>query len=422
MALVVAAEDSVGGELTNKVLAVFQSFDANADGCIDRYELKEVMSALNPTLWNDRRLSRLLHTLDKNRDGRLQYQEFIQWACGDDETPELVAFRESLAVGRVEALAAPPELPAKARRPCGVVAGRADRSNRSGSRARTRNANEAGQGVDEGSRNRRMHPAAPKAQASRSRVGSRSRPVVRRRATPTREESAKLAEVEAPEGSNVALAQTVSLPVAAVEAEATCLLRSQSEREPGPADTSAEPTPDAPGDDRLIIFDYDGTITVDKDERFKGLMGRRLTRLKEMMGRIRASTARCILVTAQFPSTTRDITLPSLEKSGLSGLFEDESLDARLRLYWDDAAHGTVYNGAKVMLGKIDLIKNIIVGENCWRQQFCPSNVLFIDDDARNFKGNENLGIQIRHVEQDGMAEEDIGVVEAFAERRGEES
>merc|ERR1711959_315017 len=151
-------------------------------------------------------------------------------------------------------------------------------------------------------------------------------------------------------------------------------------------------------------------------------MGRRLTRLKEMMGRIRASTARCILVTAQFPSTTRDITLPSLEKSGLSGLFEDESLDACLRLYWDDAAHGTVYNGAKVMLGKIDLIKNIIAGENCWRQRFSPSNVLFIDDDARNFKGNENVGIQIRHVEQDGMAEEDIGVVEAFAERRGEES
>lgn len=170
--------------------------------------------------------------------------------------------------------------------------------------------------------------------------------------------------------------------------------------------------------ERLIIFDYDGTITIDKDETFKGFTALRLARLKTMMAKIRKSEARCILVTAQFPAATRDITIPSLARTGLSGLFEDESLDSRLQLYWDDAAHGTIYNGAKVMMGKIGLIQKIIEGENCWGRTFSPSNVLFIDDVARNFQGNEKVGIQIRHVAQDGMVDEDMDIVEAFAEGR----
>jgi len=180
------------------------------------------------------------------------------------------------------------------------------------------------------------------------------------------------------------------------------------------ADTSAQVCEDVPAE-RLIVFDYDGTITVDKDEKFKGLIGRRFARLKDMMGKIRASSTRCILVTAQFPHTTQETTIPALQKTTLSGLFEDEMFNSRLRLYWDDAAHGTVYNGAKVMLGKVDLIKKIINGDNCWGKSFLPSNVLFIDDDARNFRGSDQAGVKIRHVGQDGMVEEDMEIVEAFA-------
>merc|ERR1719487_1747985 len=101
---------------------------------------------------------------------------------------------------------------------------------------------------------------------------------------------------------------------------------------------------------------------MDKDQAHKGLTGQRLSRLKEMMSKIQESSTRCILVTAQFPHATQELTIPSLQRTGLSGLFEREELNTRLRLYWDDADHGTVYNGAKVMLGKIELIQKIING------------------------------------------------------------
>jgi len=166
---------------------------------------------------------------------------------------------------------------------------------------------------------------------------------------------------------------------------------------------------------RLLVFDFDATITVDKDCQ-KGLHGKRLQRLLEMMRCIRDAGARCVLVTAQFPSTTRDITIPLLTQTGLSGLFVD---NLPLTLYREDKDHGTIYNGAEAMMGKIALVKKIISGENCWSLAFEPHNVLFIDDSAANFKGSETTRINLRHVQQDGMDEDDIAVVEAFA--RGED-
>merc|ERR1711937_973775 len=99
------------GELSNKVLTVFQRFDQNGDGFIDREELKKVLHALDPALWTDRRPSRICNGLDRNRDGRVQYHEFVQWACSQDTSADLKAFREALQISQEEANSAPPNLP-----------------------------------------------------------------------------------------------------------------------------------------------------------------------------------------------------------------------------------------------------------------------------------------------------------------------
>lgn len=382
-----SSSSSAPGKLSNKVLTVFQQFDANGDGIIDRHELQKFMQSLDPVLWSIRRVGRLLHALDTNRDGRLQYREFVEWACSQDASQELKAFRQALHISQEEAKEAPRNWPSTAAR----------HPSRSVSRPRSK-------------------PGCARSFASRAPSASRKQLVMRKTSgdLPARSIAVLTLAVEplpCPETN-------LHLPC---RSDAACRLLEAplATAEDVAEDTraaSTKPCEENGLGERLIIFDFDATITMDKDERFKGLIGPRLSRLKDMMEKIRSSSVRCVLVTAQFPMATQEITIPSLQRTGLSGLFEDESLDSRLQLYWDDVAHGTIYNGAKVMMGKIELIVQIINGDNCWGKSFVPSNVLFIDDDVRNFRGYERAGIQIRHVNQDGMVDEDMEVVEAFAQ------
>lgn len=378
------------GDLNHKVLTAFQRFDLDGSGYINRQELKKVMQELDPILWSDRRVGRLLHAIDKNRDGRISYQEFVQWACSEDSNPDMAAFREAVRISQEEAFSAPRKLAPRSL-PLAV-----QRPRRAMSRPRSA-----------------PWPAPSSGRGSAPRASSGSR-------RPGRRKTVGAGYTESPAlCPKVELGRPLKLPEILLDARGTppepvdaLLPDAALSRTAVHAEMPDEPAPS----ERLIIFDYDGTITVDKDEKFKGLMGPRLCRLKDMMTKIRASTARCILVTAQFPMATQDITIPALEKTGLLGLFEDESLDSRLSLYWDDADHGTIYNGAKVMMGKIDLISEIINGKNCWKRLFAPSNVIFVDDVVRNFQGYEKIGINIHKVAQDGMLPEDMEVVEAFAE------
>jgi len=325
------------GQAQDRVVAAFRRFDLNGDGYISLGELKCVLRTLNASHWDDRRLSRVLNKLDQNRDGRVQYTEFVRWACGKDDNAILSDFRNVVKITCEDGKNAPPALP---RRP------------RSSSIRRPR--------------------------CTTVSAGVRSRAVSASR-----------------------LAQTPKAMDAEVASEAA-VVSSDVSREEGCSTASLQ---------RLLVFDFDATITVDKDCQ-KGLHGKRLQRLLEMMRCIRDAGARCVLVTAQFPSTTRDITIPMLTQTGLSGLFVH---NLPLTLYREDKDHGTIYNGAEAMMGKIALVKKIISGDNCWSLAFEPHNVLFIDDSAANFKGSETTRINLRHVQQDGMEEDDIAVVEAFA-------
>lgn len=170
---------------------------------------------------------------------------------------------------------------------------------------------------------------------------------------------------------------------------------------------------------RLVVFDFDSTITVSR-ERDLGLSGRRLQRLQDMASHLLAVGTHTVLVTAQREGITEFLTVPALRRSMLLHLFSAPELAARqdaantLFFHRNNPAQGGIYTGAEAWV-KMPLIAKIIAGENRWRMAFSPSRVLFVDDDPANFNGFEGLGISVRHVQQDGMNEADIACVEAFA-------
>lgn len=65
------------------VTQVFRQFDVNGDGMIDRNELMQVLQELDPERWTNRNITLLLMALDANFDGRINYQEFVDWVSED---------------------------------------------------------------------------------------------------------------------------------------------------------------------------------------------------------------------------------------------------------------------------------------------------------------------------------------------------
>lgn len=60
----------------------FRRFDVDGDGVVTRQELASVMRKLDPQVWTNDRIDRLLATVDSNGDGRIQYDEFVHWVMG----------------------------------------------------------------------------------------------------------------------------------------------------------------------------------------------------------------------------------------------------------------------------------------------------------------------------------------------------
>lgn len=188
-------------------------------------------------------------------------------------------------------------------------------------------------------------------------------------------------------------------------------------------DAEWEPGRDViPTDCSLLVFDFDGTIIAEDGEDY-GLSGARLHRMKSMAEQILSSETRCVLVTAQMPQTTDEVTIPLLHTSGLAALFDEPASGENGAIdpctYWEDPSRGTIYNDEEAMGDKIRLIHKIIRGLNRWRVAFEPGKVLFLDDRAENFQGHEALGINVRHVKQDGMNAEDYEAVRAFLVESG---
>lgn len=58
----------------------FRQYDIIGDGTVDRAELAQVLRQLDPDVWPDERVDKLLTAMDVGSDGRIQYEEFIDWA------------------------------------------------------------------------------------------------------------------------------------------------------------------------------------------------------------------------------------------------------------------------------------------------------------------------------------------------------
>jgi len=67
------------------VVDTFRRFDANGDGLITRDELTSIFKLLcsNGKSWDDSSIDLLMNAADTNRDGKIQYEEFVTWVMSD---------------------------------------------------------------------------------------------------------------------------------------------------------------------------------------------------------------------------------------------------------------------------------------------------------------------------------------------------
>jgi len=66
---------------TSAILAAFKEADQNGDGLISREELKRVFGHLED--WSDEDFDTLFDAAETTGDGKLNYEEFVQWIMGD---------------------------------------------------------------------------------------------------------------------------------------------------------------------------------------------------------------------------------------------------------------------------------------------------------------------------------------------------
>uniref|UniRef100_A0A7R9ZZV5 EF-hand domain-containing protein n=1 Tax=Pyrodinium bahamense TaxID=73915 RepID=A0A7R9ZZV5_9DINO len=74
--------------MTDKTLACFQKFDFDGDGKISRQELGAALKKLKPSVFSDEsNVDALLQKVDKNRDGFIDYEEFVAWTQDETDLP-----------------------------------------------------------------------------------------------------------------------------------------------------------------------------------------------------------------------------------------------------------------------------------------------------------------------------------------------
>lgn len=69
-------------EERDEVSLIFNYFDQDGDGSIERDELKRVLQELDKDLWTDGKVDAMLGDYDKDGDGKFQFPEFWGWICG----------------------------------------------------------------------------------------------------------------------------------------------------------------------------------------------------------------------------------------------------------------------------------------------------------------------------------------------------
>lgn len=71
---------------TTNIFEAVADYDQNGDKVITRDELFTRLKMLNAIYWSETEIQKLLDSLDMNKDGKLQYEEFIIWISTGEAT------------------------------------------------------------------------------------------------------------------------------------------------------------------------------------------------------------------------------------------------------------------------------------------------------------------------------------------------
>eukprot|EP00438_Fugacium_kawagutii_P033953 Skav211159 [mRNA] locus=scaffold413:446862:448511:+ [translate_table: standard] len=90
-------------EKAERILAIFKSFDLNGDGFIDLSELRHVLRSIRDvgSALSDEMIETVLEQMDSNKDGLVNFEEFLSWLYGTRPSTEKQLLRR--AVGILEA-------------------------------------------------------------------------------------------------------------------------------------------------------------------------------------------------------------------------------------------------------------------------------------------------------------------------------
>lgn len=97
-----SSASSVGqdGDTTKQlILAAFRKADRNGDGVLSRLELKWIITALMRNSCTEREINDVMCQVDRNGDGKIQYEEFVAWVLGGNRVGEMVLQAEADKAG-----------------------------------------------------------------------------------------------------------------------------------------------------------------------------------------------------------------------------------------------------------------------------------------------------------------------------------
>ena len=88
----VLAKGAMNDSRADGIKRQFELIDDNKDGTIQRSELADTLKFLDPSLWTDANVDALLASMDTNKDGRIQYAEFLEYVFANTEGDENALF------------------------------------------------------------------------------------------------------------------------------------------------------------------------------------------------------------------------------------------------------------------------------------------------------------------------------------------